>query len=102
MPGNGKDVRFLSRLCRGPRHTVEARWRRLSEQYAVAEEGGGEGEGQVGVAKVHEAIAGALFGGLYNLPAHQRPGHEALRTTRTLTGMLPGAVAGSIALYRWR
>jgi hypothetical protein len=45
-----KDLRFLSRLHRRPRHTVEARQGGQSEQYAMADAGGGEGKGQVGMS----------------------------------------------------
>lgn len=45
VPLDRQDPWRLSRVRRGPRRAAEARWRGLTVEYGVADEGSGEGEG---------------------------------------------------------
>ena len=51
MSINGQAFRRVSGLCDRPCETVEARRRGCAEQHAVADEGGGPGQGQGGVIR---------------------------------------------------
>ena len=50
MPGHGAQFRRLPGLCDRPRTRTETWWQRYAGQYAVADQTGGEGEGQGRVA----------------------------------------------------
>jgi hypothetical protein len=78
LPGHRQDFRRLPRLRDRPCGAAEAQWRGRAGQHAVADNGGGEGEGQGGVGhrtaaltkvsirggRVKKEVGGAVAGGV--------------------------------------
>src|SRR4051794_3263743 len=54
VPGDRQNVRLVFRLRDRPRCAAETRRRGLAEQYAMADDPGGKGEGQGGVSVWHQ------------------------------------------------